>query len=75
MNIYVKLKSAGKRRPVLSDTPYALPDGISSLRQLIEAIVRQEAEKYNSRGTENMLVPFLTEDVIADQSAVGKVGF
>jgi len=75
MNIYIKLKSAGKRRPVLSDTPYALPDGITSLRQLIEAVVRQETEEYNSRGTENMLAPFLTEDAIADQSTVGKVGF
>ena len=75
MNIYIKLKSAGKRRPVLDNTPYTLPDGIASLRQLIEAVVRQEADKYNSRGMENMLVPFLTEAEISDQSTVGKIGF
>jgi len=75
MNVFIKLKSAGKRRPVLDSAPYALPDGISSLRQLIETIVRQEVQMYNSRGAENMLVHFLTESEIADQSTVGKIGF
>jgi len=75
MNVFIKLKSAGKRRPVLDSISYALPDGISSLRQLIETVVRQEVQKYNSRGTENILVPFLTESEIADQSTVGKIGF
>jgi hypothetical protein len=75
MNVYVKLKSLGKRRPVLENTPYCLPEGIGSLRMLIEAVVRQEAEKYNSRGAENMLVQFLSEAEISDQSTAGKVGF
>jgi len=75
MNVYIKLKSAGKRRPVLNNTPYTLPDGISSLRQLIEAIVRQEVDAYNNRGLENMLVPFLTEAEISNQSTVGKINF
>ena len=75
MNIYIKLKSAGKRRPVLENTPYELPEDITSLRQLLETIVRQEAEKYNSRSAENMLVPFLTETEISDRALVGKIGF
>ena len=75
MNVFVKLKSVGKRRPILENTPYTLPDGLSTLRQLIEAVVRQEVEAFNSRGLENMLVPFLSEDAIADLSTVGKVGF
>ncbi|MCL2153505.1 MAG: hypothetical protein FWH57_11220 [Oscillospiraceae bacterium] len=75
MNIYIKLKSVGKKRPVLENAPYDLPEDINSLRQLLETIVRQETEKYNNRGTENMLVPFLTEAEISDQSTVGKVGF
>jgi len=75
MNIYVKLKSAGKKKPVLDDAPYYLPDGIATLRQLIEAVVRQEVDKLNKRGNENMLVQFLTEEEISDKSAAGKVGF
>jgi len=75
MNIFINLKSIGKRRPALEKMPYALPDGIITLRQLIEAIVRQEVDTYNSRGLEHMLVPFLTEAEIVDQATVGKVGF
>ena len=75
MNIFVKLKSAGKRRPVLDNIPYNLPEGVNSLRQLLETVVRREVEKFNSRGIENMLIPFLTETEISDQSTVGKVGF
>ena len=75
MNIYIKLKSVGKRRDALNNTQYTLPDGISSLRQLIETVVLQEVNEYNNRGTENMLIPFLTETEIADQSTVGKIGF
>ena len=75
MTIYTKLKSVGKRRPILENISRELPDGISTLRQLLEVIVRQEVEKYNSRGLENMLVPFLSETEIAEKSTVGKVGF
>ena len=75
MKIFIMLKSVGKKRPALESMPYELPDGISSLRELIEAVVRQEVEKYNSRGVENMLIPFLTEKEIEDKSSVGKVGF
>ncbi|MCL1895669.1 MAG: hypothetical protein FWG03_03890 [Clostridiales bacterium] len=75
MNVFVRLKSVGKRRPVLEDMPYTLPDGILTLRELIEAVVRQEVGKYNSRGLENMLVPFLSEEEIEDQGTAGKVGF
>ena len=71
----MKLKSVGKRRPILENVPYNLPEGISTLRQLIESIVRQEVEKHNSRGLENMVIPFFTEAEIAEQSTVGKVGF
>ena len=75
MNIYIKLKSISKRRPILANVLYGLPEGISDLRQLIEVIVRQEVDTYNRRGLEHMLVPFLSEAEITEQSTVGKVGF
>ena len=75
MDVYVRLKSVGRRRPALEDVPYTLPDGISTLRGLIEAVARQEVDKYNNRGLENMLVPFLTEEQIEDRGSAGKVGF
>jgi len=75
LDVYVKLKSAGKRRPVLNNTLYTLPDDVATLRQLIAATVRQEVAAYNSKGTDNALVPFLTQAEIEDASTVGKVGF
>ncbi len=75
MKIYVKLTSVGKRRPVLENTPYELPEGILTMRELIAAIVCSEVEKFNDRGTDHMLVSFLTETEIMDQSISGKVGF
>ncbi|MCL2055353.1 MAG: hypothetical protein FWG90_13110 [Oscillospiraceae bacterium] len=75
MNIYINLKSAGKRRPILEKTPYCLPDESYNLRRLIEAVVMQEVERYNSRGLEEMLLPFLPPEEIEQQCVAGKVGF
>ena len=75
MNIFVNLKSIGKRKKGLERIPYTLPDGITTLRELIEAFVRQGADAYNARGTDNMLIDFLTEDKIEDKASVGKVDF
>ena len=75
MKVYINLKSPAKRRPVLQQTPYTIPDDISTLRQLLEAIVRQEVETYNNRGLDTMLVPFLAEEEISAQSTIGKIGF
>ena len=75
MNVFINLKSVGKRRPALQKTPYTLPDGISSPRRLIEAVVRLETDKYNKRGVDNMLISFLTETEIAERGETGKIGF
>jgi hypothetical protein len=75
MNVFVNLKSIGKRKKGLEKVPFTLPDGITTLRGLIDAVVRQEADSYNARGTDNMLIHFLTEENIEDKASVGKVGF
>jgi hypothetical protein len=75
MNVYVTMKSAGKRKRGLEKVPYSVPDGIETLRGLIEAVVRSEAERYNTRGTDNKLVAFLTDAQIEEKAAAGKIGF
>jgi hypothetical protein len=75
VNIFVNLKSIGKRKKRLERVPYTLPDGIETLRGLIEAVARGETESYNTRGADNMLVDFLTERQIDDKASVGKVDF
>ena len=75
MNVFVNLKSVGKRKPILEKAAYTLPDNVTTLRELIEAIVLQETERYNRRGKDNMLIPFLTQKEIEEQSEAGKISF
>jgi len=75
MNVFVNLKCVGKRKKGLQKIPYTLPGGISALRGLIDAVVRQEAANYNARGTDNMLIDFLTEDKTEDKASAGKIDF
>lgn len=75
MKVYVKLKTAGKRKPVLDKVSYEIPEGISNLEELLSVFVRIEVEKYNRKGTDIQLIPFLTAEEISEQASVGKVGF
>lgn len=75
MTVFIRLKSMAKRQPAPAKAPYNLPDSIATLRELIETVVRQEAAAYNSRGTDNPIVPFLTEGEIAERAEVGKIAF
>ena len=75
MDIYVRVKAIGKRKDILAPTPYTIPDGICSLRQLLTAVVQKEVAQYNSKETEAQLIPFLTQQELDDQSKIGKVSF
>jgi len=75
MQVFINVKSIGKRKPVLTKVPYELLSDIKTLKDLITTVVTKEVEKYNERGVDEMLIPFLTAAEITDQSTVGKVGF
>ncbi|MDE7318258.1 MAG: hypothetical protein K2N46_00835 [Lachnospiraceae bacterium] len=75
MKIYIQMKAAGKRKPVLDHVPYELPDHVSTLRGLLTELVRIEVERYNEKGTDVQVVPYLTKEEIGDQAEAGKVGF
>ena len=75
MDIYVRVKAIGKRKDILAPTPYTIPDGICSLRQLLTAVVQKEVAQYNSKETETQLIPFLTQQELDDQAKAGKVSF
>lgn len=74
MNVYVNVKSLGRRRPVLEKKSYSLPDSLKTLEDLIIAVVEQETDRYNEADPAS-IVPFLTEEVMAEQEASGKIGF
>lgn len=75
MQVFVNIKTIGKRKPALEKKPYSLPDDIATLRDLLSAVVKAEVQQYNRKEADALLLPFLTEEQIEDQSAVGKVGF
>ena len=75
MKINIQMKAAGKRRPILENVPYEINDTIKTLRELLTELVNIEVERYNEKGVDVQLVPFLSEEELKEQAAVGKVGF
>ncbi len=77
MQIYIKLKQAGKRRLVLEKQAIEIPDigNSPTLRSFITAIVTQQVAAYNAKTLDTPIINFLTETQIEDAAAVGKVGF
>ena len=75
MNVYVNVKSIGKRKNALDKVPYTLPSNITTLYELITAIVNIEAERYNSKQKEALILPYLTKSEIENQGISGKIGF
>ena len=75
MQIYINMKIAGARKPALAKTPYEIPDSVSSVKELLESLVKIEVERYNQKNADDTLIKYLTESQIEDQAATGKVGF
>ena len=89
MKVYIQIKSAGNRSAArraenpftpktpdrLARVPYELPDSVSTLRELIAALVRIEVGRYNEKGADRQLIPFLTGEEIREQAETGRVGF
>ncbi len=75
MQVFVQIKAAGKRRPVLEKKPYTLPDDIRTLRALLCAVVDVEVSRYNAKTPEVGVIDYLTQQEIEDASVTGKVGF
>jgi hypothetical protein len=83
MQIYIKLKQAGKRRLILEKQAIEIEDigNSPTLRSLIIAVVAQQVGTYNVETRHALSLPdapiinFLTETQIDDAAATGKVGF
>lgn len=75
MQIFVRLKSPGKRSDVLSRTPYEIPDDTRTLRALLTALVASETAAYRARQSDEGLLRCLAPEAIEDQAAEGRVSF
>ena len=71
-DISIQLKRLGKKK--IRTIDYSLPK-VNNLRELLEAVVRQEMAKFNAKREDVQLMPFLTPGDIQQQSQDGKVGF
>lgn len=75
MQIYVRMKMAGKRKDILKPMPYQIPDEIQNLRQLLTAVVESEIERYIQKQNNTSLMPYLTDTEIDTEAYAGKVSF
>ena len=75
MRIYINMKTAGSRKLALVKTPYEIPDSVSSVKELLESLVKIEVERYNQKNADDAIVKYLTNTQIEEQAPTGKVGF
>ncbi|MGI2294945.1 hypothetical protein [Paenibacillus sp. GXUN7292] len=75
MQIYFRVKAAGKRRPVLELVEASISEYASSLREVIQEIVTEQVRRYNDRSIEQAIFPYLTHEQLENQAQSGKVGF
>jgi hypothetical protein len=77
MQIFIKLKQAGKRRLILEKQAIEIENigKTSTLQALITAVVTQQVAAYNAKTLEKPFINFLTETQIEDAAVTGKVGF
>lgn len=75
MQIFIRIKAAGKKKDVLQLTPYEINDSISTLRELLKDIVITEVNKYNNKSNNTVLTAFISQEQIDDLSLTGKVSF
>ena len=75
MKICIQMKAAGKRKPVIDHIPYEIPDTVSTLRELLTELVRTEVRRYNEKGTDVQVIPWLSREQMEDQAEAGKISF
>ncbi|XVL61102.1 hypothetical protein PWP87_04775 [Paenibacillus amylolyticus] len=75
MNVWITVKSLGKRKPVLAKQAAELPETTHTLRQLIENMVALQLKALQDKKQQAELLSYLMPDDIEAQGAAGKVGF
>lgn len=75
LNVFVTVKSLGKKKNHLDRLAWRLFEAPLTLRSLIIDMVATNVRQYNERQTVVPLAPFLTKADIERQGMSGKVGF
>lgn len=74
MTVYVNAKQIHKRKPRVAQCRYELARQPSTLRQLIEMMAADGAQRYNARLRQAGAQPRSSEE-LEDLGAVGRIGF
>ncbi|HAQ08143.1 MAG TPA: hypothetical protein DCR24_11720 [Bacillus bacterium] len=75
MNLFISMKSIGKRKNVISKQTVQLPSTPGSLRVLLSELVTWNVQQLAEKDEEIHLVNYLTETEVNHQAINGKVGF
>lgn len=75
MNIFIRVKAAGRRRDVLEKQPAEIPDTIDSAEKLIERLVRKNVRAYNEKKADAPLFRYLSGEELENGALTGKIGF
>lgn len=75
MNVWVTVKSLGKRKPALTKQATELPETTDTLRQLIGNMVTLQIQALEDKKSQVEWLAYLMPEEIESQGATGKVGF
>jgi hypothetical protein len=75
MEIFIRIKAAGKRRDMLEKRPWTLPDGVDSAEKLIAALVRENVRNFNAKAVEAPFFHYLSRQELEDGRYTGRIGF
>ncbi|MDR1136378.1 MAG: hypothetical protein LBL49_09430 [Clostridiales Family XIII bacterium] len=75
MNIFVRVKAAGKRRDILEKQAWTVPGDTDAPEKLIEYLVRENVRTYNAKTVDAPLFHYLSQQEMEDGEHTGKIGF
>lgn len=75
MNLFVSMKSIGKRKNIITKQRLQLTSQPDTLRALLTEVIKLNVHQFHSKETEQPIVSYLTGKEIEDQAVSGKVGF
>jgi hypothetical protein len=75
VDIFVRVKAAGKRRDMLEKQAWTIPGATDSPEKLIEHLVRENVRAYNAKAVDAPLFHYLSRQEMEDGEHTGKIGF
>lgn len=75
MNIFIRVKAAGKRRDMLETRPRVVPDDTATAEGLISYLVTENVRAYNAKAVDAPFFHFLSRRELEDGAYTGKIAF